>query len=169
MKPVLSLCPRDRFILGGGKGKMGEAPHIERSSSQTNISFLQLHLVEQQPQGQEAHSVLFFLEAAHASDPYLESPSDQLFCAIVGCTSYLLRFLPDLQGEHLHLVCPRSLSILLALPWYFCYNVFGDDRYRRGRLIVGCEPGRLRLRKPRSNPKNANTMANNWAPVAVAA
>ena len=144
-------------------------PPFKRSSGQTNVSFLRLHLVQQQPQGQEAHSIGFFLGPAHASGPYLESPSDGVFCAIAGCIGCLLRFLPDLQGEHLHLVCPRSLSILLALPWYFCYNVCGDDRYRRGRLIVGCEPGRLRPRKPRSKPKNANTMANNWAPVAVAA
>ena len=44
---------------------------------------------------------------------------------------------------------------------------------------MGCGPGRLRLRKPRGKPKNANTKANNWvptmantwatAPVAVAA
>jgi hypothetical protein len=30
------------------------------------------------------------------------------------------------------------------------YNVGGDDWFRRGRLRVGCKPGRLRSRNPRS-------------------
>ena len=37
------------------RGKWGRSP-FKRSSSQTNIPILQLHLVQQQPQGQEAHS-----------------------------------------------------------------------------------------------------------------
>jgi len=42
-------------FLVEGRGKWG-GPHIERSSGQTNIPILPLHLVQQQPQGQEAHS-----------------------------------------------------------------------------------------------------------------